>query len=162
MPGKYAENTTVSVDSSIAEIKGVLRRYKAEWWDFGEREGEAIIKFAMQGRTFKFHLVLPPRDDPAFTRTTRGRARVANAAEEAWEQSCRQMWRALLLVIKAKLEAVAAGISTVEAEFLAATLLPDGRTVSEWSQPQITVAYETGQMPSLLSAGSSLVNHKGE
>src|SRR3990170_8562984 len=35
------------------------------------------------------------------------------------EVSTRQRWRALVLVLKAKLEAVASGISTLEAEFLA-------------------------------------------
>jgi hypothetical protein len=35
------------------------------------------------------------------------------------EAATRQRWRALVLVIKAKLEAVEAGISTLESEFLA-------------------------------------------
>ncbi|HWF01594.1 MAG TPA: hypothetical protein VG248_17460 [Caulobacteraceae bacterium] len=53
------------------------------------------------------------------------------------EQACRQKWRALALVIKAKLEAVSAGITTVEDEFLAQTMMGDGRTVGEVVQPQL-------------------------
>ena len=49
--------------------------------------------------------------------------------------------------MKAKLEAVDAGISTFEDEFLSATLLPDGHTVGEWAQPQLEHAYSTGLMP---------------
>ena len=50
----------------------------------------------------------------------------AAAQQAAWEQVCRQRWRALLLIIRAKLEAVASGITTLENEFLANIVLPDG------------------------------------
>ena len=62
------------------------------------------------------------------------------------------MARALLLVIKAKLEAVTAGISTIETEFLANIVLPDNTTAGEWMLPQIDRAYCTGEMPPLLPA----------
>lgn len=51
---------------------------------------------------------------------------------------------------KAKLEAVEAGISTVEREFFYDIVLPDGRTAGEWMAPQIKEAYQTGQMPVML------------
>ena len=53
-------------------------------------------------------------------------------------------------MIKAKLEAVESGIASFEDEFLAHTLLPSGATVSEWIQPQVAEAYETGRMPRML------------
>ena len=57
---------------------------------------------------------------------------------DSYDQACRQRWRALLLVIKAKLEAVTAGISTIETEFLANIVLPDNTIcVGEWMLPQI-------------------------
>ena len=70
-------------------------------------------------------------------------------------QACRQRWRALLLVIKAKLEAVTAGISTIETEFLANIVLPDNTTAGEWMIPQIDQAYRTGQMPPMLPAAGN-------
>ena len=57
-----------------------------------------------------------------------------------------------MLVIKAKLEAVTAGISTIETEFLANIVLPDNTTAGEWMLPQIDRAYRTGEMPPLLPA----------
>ena len=48
---------------------------------------------------------------------------------------------------KAKLEAVAAGIATVEQEFLAYTVLPNKQTVGDWLGPQLAAAYESGQKP---------------
>ena len=51
------------------------------------------------------------------------------------EEACRQRCRALLLIIRAKLEAVESGITTLEIEFLANILLPDGGTVGQWLSP---------------------------
>lgn len=62
----------------------------------------------------------------------------------------RQRWRALALVIKAKLEAIESGITTVDAEFLAHLVLPDGRTYGEFALPQIDEVYRSGAMPPLL------------
>lgn len=56
----------------------------------------------------------------------------------------------LLLVIRAKLEAVESGISVFEDEFLANVVMPDGRTVSQHSRPMIATAYETGRVQPLL------------
>jgi len=83
---------------------------------------------------------------------TSARERSNRAQQEAHDQACRQRWRALLLVIKAKLEAVTAGISTIETEFLANIVLPDNTTAGEWMLPQIDRAYRTGEMPPLLPA----------
>lgn len=56
----------------------------------------------------------------------------------------------MYLIVKAKLEAVEAGISTVEREFFYDVVLPDGRTTWEWMAPQIEAAYQTGEMPAML------------
>jgi hypothetical protein len=104
--------------------------------------------FTLSGRHIKFILPLPDPESRDFTHTpSEGRPRTRENAERAWEQACRQRWRALALVIKAKLEAVSAGITTVEDEFLAHTILPDGRTMGEWAKPQIAEAYRIGAMP---------------
>ena len=61
-----------------------------------------------------------------------------------------QRWRALLLVVKAKLEAVEAEIATFEEEFLPHIVLPNGRTVGEMALPEIERAYQGGRTPALL------------
>ncbi|MDD3798409.1 MAG: hypothetical protein PHE36_04435 [Novosphingobium sp.] len=73
-----------------------------------------------------------------------------DAALREWEQACRQRWRALALVIKAKLEAIDSGISEFDDEFMAHIVLPNGRTVSEEVRPKITSAYAGEGMPNLL------------
>lgn len=151
--GKYAENTTVSVEKSRAEIESTLARYGADQFSYGrdDSRGMAVIQFRAHGRHIRFVLCLPARNEQRFVAHSRGR-RSDGAASKAWEQSCRQRWRALALCIKAKLEAVESSISEFEDEFLANIVLPDGQTASEFLRPQIAQAYETGQMPETLLA----------
>lgn len=51
------------------------------------------------------------------------------------------------LVVKAKTEAVAQSITTVEQKWLAHVVPPDGSTVDDWVEPQLRVAYDQGWMP---------------
>ncbi len=151
--GRYANATSVPADRSRAEIEHTLSRYGAEQFMYGWEGTRAIIGFRMAGRMIRFVLPLPDKSAREFTATpSRGTRRTAEQAYSAWEQACRQRWRALALVIKAKLEAVDSGITTFEEEFLAHTLLPDGQTAGEWLLPQVAQAYERGVMPRLLPA----------
>lgn len=146
----YAENTTVSSDKSRAEIERTLSRYGASSFMYGWNADSAQIAFDMNNRRIRFRLPLPNKADQAFTKTPTGKPRAAKAIEDAYEQAVRQRWRALALVIKAKLEAVKAGITEFEEEFLAHIQLPNGGTVGQFMLPQIDAAYTTGQMPPLL------------
>ena len=143
---RYASQTTVSQEKSRAEIETTLRRYGASSFLYASNPESAVVGFIIGGRQVRFILPMPDPQDRAFTHHSRG-VRTASAAYEQWEQAGRQRWRALALVIKAKLEAVSAGITTVEDEFLAHTVLPDGSTVGQWAKPQLAVAYEQGRMP---------------
>ena len=97
--------------------------------------------------------MMPSTDE--FSHTPRNAKRTAAAQQAPWEQACRQGWRALLLIIKAKLEAVESGITTLESEFLANVVLPDGGTVGQWLAHQVEEAYATGKMSRMLGAESS-------
>lgn len=151
MAGRYAARTEVDSGRSRLEIERTLERYGADQFAYASEPGRAMIGFRLRGRSIRFVLPMPLLDAFKYTEA-RGYERSASAQREAWEQASRQRWRALALVIKAKLEAVEAGITTFESEFLAATMLPNGETVGDWIEPQVKVAYETGAMPSLLPA----------
>ena len=151
---RYASETSVSVEKSRAEIENILRRYKASSFGYATNPTGAMIFFELAGRRIKFVLPMPDSKAREFTHTpAKGMLRSATEAEKAWEQAGRQRWRALALVIKAKLEAVTAGITTIEDEFLAHTMLPDGSTVSESMQPRIEQAYRDGRMPPMMLEG---------
>ena len=147
----YAQNTSVPVEKSKAEIEGYLMRYGADQFVSGWEQGRAMIGFRYHERFIRFTLPLPNRNDQKFKRTPGGRKFLNDEQSfKQWEQACRQRWRALCLCIKAKLEAVTAGITTFENEFLAHIVLPSGQTAGEWLCPQIENATKTGAMPKLL------------
>lgn len=145
----YAEKTSVSVAKTKADIEEMVQKYGADQFISGYRDDIAVIGFSLADRQIRFVLPLPDKKDYLYT-PGRGQRRSDDAARTAWEQACRSKWRALYLIIKAKLEAVDAGISTIEREFLSDIVLPDGRTVGEWMAPQLETAYQQGNMPPLL------------
>lgn len=149
---RFAEDTSVSVEKSKAEIEAMLNKYGATAFMSGSNQTDALIAFEMKDRKIAFRLALPRRDEKQFTHTGHQppKQRPPDKAYAAWEQGCRSRWRALALAIKAKLEAVEVGITTFENEFMAHIVMPDGRTVGEHVSPRIARAYETGEVTPLL------------
>ena len=146
--GKFAAGTTVSVEQSQAEIQKTVLRYGADGFLSGWENNRALVQFRAQGRYIKFILTLPDRNDKAFTTYLRGvheHQRTPSASAELWEQACRQRWRALLLLVKAKLEAVETGIVTFEEAFLAHVVMDDGLTVYERVRDNVALSYKTGK-----------------
>lgn len=122
----YAKATKVVVQKSRVDIEGMLRKAKAERIVLMDEPSEAIVMFMLAGRLIKIIVPIAPK---------------------ASDQERRSRWRALHLIIKAKLEAVDQKITTVEQEFLPHTVMPDGKTVAEWVGPALQSAYDTGKMP---------------
>lgn len=148
---KYAADTSVSSELSRLEIEKTVIRYGATDFAYAMAGGRAMVAFVMGGLQIRFTLSLPDRNARQFTHTeSRGAARTPENAQKEWEQACRQRWRALLLVIKAKLEAVECGISCIEDEFMAHIVLPGGATCGDFMRPQIERAYELGAPPRML------------
>lgn len=144
---RFAQRTSVPADRSRAEVERVLQRYGARGFGYSweRREGPKTelrefsdIVFDFKGRRIRLDVPMP---------TEREAGTTAKA-----EAATRQRWRALLLVLKAKLEAVESGISTLEREFLADILTEDGRTVGDILVPRITEAVRAGRL--LPPAGS--------
>jgi len=142
---RYATQTTVSVTKSKVEIEETLQRYGCSGFISGWSEDQAMIAFQMNERHIKFLLPMPAKTLEEFTCTETGRERAPDAAHSAWEQGCRQRWRALALAIKAKLEVVECGIVTFDQEFLAHIVTADGQTVGQQIIPMI----EQGKLPQL-------------
>lgn len=150
---RFAQNTDVSVEKSRAEIEKLITRYGATSTAFMNRPGLAMIAFEAKDRRVVFELPLPDISEKRFDWSPGGRKRLAPEARvAAWEQACRQKWRALALVIKAKLEAVESGITSFEDEFLAHIMMPDGLTVGKHVKPMVAAWYAGGTMKPLLPA----------
>jgi hypothetical protein len=132
----YASNTIVSPEKTRGHIERELKRYGATSFAYGTEIGRAYIGFQTKDRRVKFILPLIP--------ATRG-------TPKQFDQFYRSRWRALLLSIKAKLEAVESGIETFDEAFMPHIVMPNGKTMAEYSLPYIREAYSTGKMPPLLS-----------
>ena len=131
---RFASRTTVAASTTRDQIVEMMKRAGADAFMFGEEATRATIGFRLKGRYLRFTVPVPQR----------ARRNFDNA------QLMRTRWRALWLVVKAKLEAVAIGLVTIEEAFLSETMLPDRQSVAEVMLPQIESAYRDGKMPPLL------------
>lgn len=147
----YARDTDVSPERSLIEIKAALKRYGADKFAMMEDADRFAVAFEFNQRRIRFVVPIPSEDELAKTR--HGKTRTPAAVTNARNQAIRQRWRALLLVIKAKLESIEAGIETMDEAFMAQLVLPSGQTMAEWAAPQIERAYVSGSMPPLLGSG---------
>lgn len=155
----FAEGTQVPVERSRAEIEKLITKHGAKSFFSGYDGDVAVIGFELAKRHIRFDLFLPNASDKRFAekRGRRGFSTTTQAEREKLRDAeHRRRWRALALVIRAKLEAVATGITTLEEEFLAHVVVPGGKTLAQWALPQIAKAYEQGAvMPPLLGSGAT-------
>lgn len=155
MNRRYAADTVVGVDRTQVEIHGLLAKHGATARAVGvdESTGRASIMFVLSGRQIRVEVLLPTNGPP--TSPPRGWYRWTDAQRQRWttdqrEKLARSTWRGLLLLLRAKLEAIEGGYSSVEHEFLADVLLPDGQTVGQLVMPAVKKAYLTGGPTKLL------------
>ena len=127
MSRRFAEDTKVPIAQSIEEIRKTIARYDGEQFIYAVTEDRVIVGFSKEGRQVRFQV-----------------------EQGADPQNNRRLCRALLLVLKAKLEAVASGVSIFEDEFLANIVLPDGKLVAYYARDALLTAYETREVPPLL------------
>jgi hypothetical protein len=128
----YAEGTIVSVARSQEEIQRLVRKHGARKVGTYTDDDAAVVTFQTNDRTVKFRIPMPGPKDPrvvaAAAKIHRDRESALDRALEAEE---RRRWRALVLVIKARLEAVAEGVETFDEAFLAHIVTPGGATILE-------------------------------
>jgi len=144
----YAEGTTVDFEKSIAEIITLIKRAGAKRIGQEESEEHFLIQFAIHDRLIRFTLPLPGIDSMP-SKDGRGSALNPGQRREKLAAAHRQRGRALLLVIKAKLESVESGIETFEQAFLANVVMADNRTVYERVAEPIALEYQTQQVQAL-------------
>lgn len=147
----YATNTTVSVERSRAEIERLVSKHKCSQFGCGTdyEQGRAIVQFRAHERIVRFVLELP-KPEAFQKRQVRGRWVLNHRKDADWEQACRTRWRALVLVVKGKLESVESQIATFEEEFMPYIVMPDGKTVAEHLVPAIAQAYANNAVSGLL------------
>jgi hypothetical protein len=122
---RYAEGTTVSVDSSRGEITGILAKHgvvRMGWWS--DTDGDAL-QFELKGGRYELRMKRPTLQDI--------RRMYPNARDESAKiaQEWRRRWRANVLLLKAKLEFADGETTSIERELLPYRLLESGGTVED-------------------------------
>ena len=135
---KFAERTKVPVSQSRAEIQKLIERYGATEFVFGFDQDRSMFQFSMKGFRARIEVPLPQR--------------VRYESDAKYEQRGLSRWRAVVLVLKAKLESIENEIERFEQAFMPYLVLPNGGTVGEFMVPQIERAYATQEMPPMLPA----------
>src|SRR5687768_2140578 len=136
MSRTYASGSEVPVARSRQHLEQLLRAHGAEGFAYGWTAGNDRVEFVWKGQRVRFTLPRPSRD--VFALTPSGLQRTEKAIQSAIDAEDRRRWRALLLVVRAKIEAVESGISIFEEEFLAFIVMPNEQTVGEILVPRIT------------------------
>lgn len=140
----YAADTSVPVDRSKSQIEKLLTAHGAQGFQTGwqgpegDDPGWDVIGFKWKDRAIRFQIARP---------------KGSSYRSSALEQKNRQRWRILHLVIKAKLEAVQAGVSIFEEEFMAHIVVDGQQTVGDILLPRIMAMVPGGRL--LLTAGVS-------
>lgn len=143
----YAANTEIPFERSISEIIGLLRKTGADQIGQMESRDTFTLQFTMSDRMIRFRVHFPTPEQIA---KTLGPRQDVHRATEQWR---RQRGRALLLVIKAKLESVESDVESFEQAFLANVVLADGSTLYERVQEPIALEYQTGKPNMMLLEG---------
>lgn len=145
----YAHKTEVPTARSREEIERTLKRYGATNFYYGSEMVRTIIGFRIDSRLIR--LIVPIPSEQEILRSYK-RTPTNKQIEACINQEIRRRWRALALIVKAKLEAVESGISTIEQEFLASIMLGDGKTVYDHLEPRLIESYAKGRPVALLEA----------
>lgn len=158
-PRGFAKGTKVGVEKTRFEIEMLLKKHGATAFfsSSDDTRGVALFGFRLADRLFRFEVRVPlatqapsvPKHGPRLTPS-----QVAARVDEWVVAEERRRWRVQLLCVKAKLETIATGETTVEREFLADMVMPNNKTVGQQVIPMLAKAYATGQMPSILAFGT--------
>jgi len=148
MTGPYTRGDSFSCGASREHIRQALANYGATDVLFSQRGNRSAIAFRGGGRQFRIVVSLPQPDGALTGSGDTAEGPIGEAKAKVLERANRRFWHALAQWIDAKLGATAAGIATLESEFLAHVVLPGNRTVLDELEPIIDSAYRSGRRPS--------------
>ena len=147
MTGPYTRGDSYSSEASRKQIRRALEHYGATDIVFGQRGSLGAVAFKGDGRQYRIVMHLLLSEGAFAVRSDIADGQLRDAKAKVLEQTNRKSWQALASAIDAKLGAAAAGIATLESEFLAHVVLPGNNTVYEEMEPVIDSAYRSGQRP---------------
>lgn len=129
---RFAEGTTVSVESSRGEISGILTKHGCNRMAWATEPQGDVLQFELGGQAFRFRITRPTADEVR----QRDSGEYVYPHNVDWEskatQEWRRRWRANVLLIKAKLEFIDGGDTSLEREFMPYLVMKGGKTLGEF------------------------------
>lgn len=123
-----------------SRIERALQKHGAGDFAYQSKPLEASVLFSLNGQQIRYTIGLPRVEE--FEKTPKGKPRPEELVLRVYYGSVCAKWRALELLIKAKLIAITDKVVFAESEFLAATVTKSGATVGEHFQ-------QHGQLPQI-------------
>lgn len=151
----YAENTTVPVEKSLMEIGTLIKKAGGARIAHMEDIDALAVQFFLSDRMLRFRVPVPTADDiPLHDKANYRYTEIPKAKRQVKADAIRrQRARALLLVIKAKLESVESGVETFDEAFLPNIVMSDGLTVWDRVGQPLALEYESGTAKPFLLEG---------
>ena len=143
---RYAEGTTVAVETTQAEMRALLKKHGATHFMLGDVPGRQAVEFVLHGHRYRFAVDMPTAEwADGETALSSWSKRYADVISRKIESEWKRRWRARLLWLKATLEFSAGeGSDSLPYVLGAFAVLPDGRTLGQ--------ALSAGSIP-LLGSG---------
>lgn len=149
----YAENTTVPVEKSLTQIGSLIKKAGGARIAQMEDIDALAVQFFLSDRMLRFRVPVPTVDNIPLR--DNGNHRYTDIPKAARQKKAdairRQRARALLLVIKAKLESVESGVESFDEAFLPNIVMSNGETVWDRVGEPLALEYQSGkEIPFLL------------
>lgn len=132
------------------KIELVLLQNGCTEFMYGWKDEHAQVQFHINGKRYRIALKMPNKKD--FYRTPTGKTRAYDVAIKEWQLAQTDIWRALLSIVETNFNFVRMGASTIEKQFLAFIVLPDGQLAGDYAETMINDAYE--ESVRLLNSGN--------
>lgn len=155
---KFAAGTRVAALSTVEQIKALLKKHGCTRTGEISDENSVNIFFEKPDsdgttRSYRYTLYLPSANPETLKQAiaNAGHTTRPRTAEEGREREVDRLHRALLMMIKGRLVGVESGIESMEQAFYSNMIVsPDGKTIYEKTNEDVTEGYRTGKMPALL------------
>lgn len=159
---RYAQGTTVPIERSRVEVERILQAAGAIRTAIVRDGSDAEVGFELKGRCIKVPIHVPTIEkiwDEAVKEEPWGWKSKSDSQRKRWceerqIEEQRRRWRVLVILLKAKLEAIADEASTIDQEFLYFVVVKGGGTIGEHLEAQLEEIYSGQASPKLLGPRS--------
>jgi hypothetical protein len=143
----YAASTSVPAGKSRVKIEDLVRAKGAKRIGTMRTHDSATVAFELNGYAIRFTLPMPTPENVRNPKKKEPEALLRRRVD----QLERTRWRALLLCIKAKFEAIESGIEVFEEAFMSHINVPGSGTVADDVIPKLEAMRSGRAMPPLLA-----------